>query len=137
MHTWNGVAADLQLQVGPRKPHPFIADLTFVDGNQQSVLQGAEQTDGSVLYDVTAQQVAAMIDGQAFLFLVTSHTLNVGAADNRWGWRYALFQNGAPLSGTSDNGSALMLDPAGFFNSGLFAFGASQQAFSRKAIIVK
>ena len=137
MHTWNGAAGDLQLLVGPRRPHVFIADLTFVNGDQQSVLQGVDQDDGTVLFEVAADQVDVLLNSPAYLFLVTSHTLNVGAPDNRWGWRYRLFQNGAPLVGTSDSGSPLVLDGDGFFNSGLFAFGAAQQAFSRKAILVK
>src|SRR5688500_10703493 len=98
MHSFSGTVAPLTVQVGPLRPHVFIPELTYRGQSGQTLIDGEEQDDGTVLFAVSRERVQAIIANAAYLFLVTSHTRQVGAPGD-WGWRYRLLQDGGPLAG--------------------------------------
>jgi hypothetical protein len=139
MFTWQASSGAARLQVKPLRPCRFRPRLSINAGGAKSVLTGVKQNDGSVVFDLTAQQVATLrTDPNGFLNLRMGFTPIPQAPDNRWGYQYLISQGGAALSATyqNDGGERLRADAQGMLNSSLKIYGPGATVAAAVEIVV-
>lgn len=133
MHIWNASNGSAELICGPRRPAVFEPNLFLRDSTGTNPVAGVKQN-GTYLFSIPAATVQDMLNGQAYLFLITRQSPDPNSADLRWGWRYRISQGGQSLAAKDDEGNSLPLDPNGFFQSPLEKFDEPVE-LSRETIV--
>lgn len=116
---WQTGPGALLLTVSAIRPFDFGA-VVLLRGNGSDVVIAAETSNASTMtFRISDEQVAALLsqptmDRPPYLKIALGAYLSPGAPDRKWGWKFSLSRNGAPLPCVSDYGNPPKPDAQGF-----------------------